>query len=463
MTTRLGTHAASFRDPSGFIFNENGRLYRQVNAVYRTTYQRFMSSGLYERLIDKQLLIPHQEVERRGDDQIIEPEFINFIAYPYEWSFSQLQDAALTTLDVLELALSHGFILKDASAYNVQFHRGRPLFIDTLSFEPYIAGKPWVAYRQFCQHFLAPLALMAKVDVRLSRLLSSYLDGLPLELASHLLPNHSRLNLGLLTHLHIHAAAQQRYATATQKRKIDGVFSQTALLGLIGNLRSTVKKLLLPTQSTEWDHYYEKTNYSAIAFAHKKQIICDFVSATHPTAVCDIGANTGLFSQFTSAPEVWMLAVDYDPLAVEQGYKEIRQLNNTHVLPLLIDITNPSPAIGWANTERQSFIERLHVDMLMALALVHHLAISNNLPLTHIARHFAQLAPQLIIEFVPKEDSQVQKLLANRANIFPNYHQAGFERAFGEFYSIIRRVPIKESQRLIYLMRRKAKLSDRQS
>ena len=216
-TNKTPAHNASFRDPSGFLFTRDGVLYRQVNQVYAEDYRKLMDSGLYAKLVKAGLLIPHTEVDiepanKKLAFKVLCPEYVPFISYPYEWSFGQLKDAALATLSIQKRALKAGMVLKDASAYNIQFQRGKPTLIDTLSFEIYQEGEPWVAYRQFCQHFLAPLALMAYQDVRLSQLLRVYIDGIPLDLASELLPARTRWNLGLATHIHLHARAQKRYA-----------------------------------------------------------------------------------------------------------------------------------------------------------------------------------------------------------------------------------------------------------
>ncbi len=216
-TTTNQKHNASFRDPSGFLFSHEGVLYRQVNQAYAADFSRLMDSGLYDKLIKAGLLIPHFESDIKPPQpelayKVIRPEGVPFISYPYEWSFGELKDAALATLSIQKRALKMGMTLKDASAYNIQFHQGRPVLIDTLSFEIYKEGEPWVAYRQFCQHFLAPLALMAYRDIRLSQLMRVYIDGIPLDLASELLPMRTRFNLGLATHIHLHASAQKRYA-----------------------------------------------------------------------------------------------------------------------------------------------------------------------------------------------------------------------------------------------------------
>jgi hypothetical protein len=276
--------SASFRDPSGFLFSREGVLYRQINRKYEQEYSRLMGSGLYEKLVKAGLLVAHVEAddiqaESEPSHKIIRPERVPFISYPYEWSFGQLKDAALATLSIQKRALKAGMSLKDASAYNIQFMRGKATLIDTLSFELYKEGQPWVAYRQFCQHFLAPLALMALKDVRLNQLLRVYIDGVPLDLASGLLPAKTRLNFGLLTHIHIHAGAQKKYAGEDVKAR-GGSINRQAMTGLIESLESTIRKLEWKPGGTEWGNYYDITNYSDAAFEHKKNLVRDWTAGS---------------------------------------------------------------------------------------------------------------------------------------------------------------------------------------
>lgn len=453
-----GILGASFRDPSGFLFTDGGTLYRQVNRIYAAEYDRLMESGLYDKLVKVGLLIPHQEVEQaRAQDEaaykVLQPELVPFISYPYEWSFSQYKDAALVTLSIQKSALKVGMSLKDASAYNIQFVHGKPVLIDTLSFETYQVGLPWVAYKQFCQHFLAPLALMALKDVRLSQLMRVYIDGIPLDLASQLLPGSTRLNFGLLTHIHVHAGAQKRYADAEVKRPKEGNgVSKQGMQGLIESLQSTVRKLEWKAGGTEWGDYYEITNYSDAAFEHKKDVIAGWVERVKPSLVWDLGANNGEFSRIASAAGGFTVSSDIDPTAVEQNYQRVRQEKEQNILPLVIDLTNPSPALGWANVERDSIVQRGPADMAFALALIHHLAISNNVPLPRVAEFFASVGEWLVIEFVPKSDSQVQKLLKSRKDIFDQYTKEGFEQAFEMYFDIQEAIPLKESERILYLL-----------
>ncbi len=456
-----GKLGASFRDPSGFLFSRQGVLYRQVNWVYAGEYERLMSSGLYQKLVKASLLVPHQEVdvppaEAETAFKVLQPERVPFISYPYEWSFGQWKEAALTTLAIQKRALKYGLSLKDASAYNIQFYQGRATLIDTLSFETYQEGEPWVAYRQFCQHFLAPLALMAYRDVRLGQLLRIYIDGVPLDLASRLLSARTRWSLGLYTHIHLHAKAQKRYAdVAIAEARGRRRMSKQALLGLIASLENTVRRLTWKAAGTEWAEYYDQTNYTAEAFEHKRQLVAAWLDQVAPRTVWDLGANTGLFSRLAAERGAYTVSFDIDPAAVEQNYRQVKANRETNLLPLLLDLTNPSPAIGWGNRERDSLLQRGPANLVMALALVHHLAISNNVPLDALAEFFAEAGRWLIVEFVPKSDSQVQKLLRSRADIFPSYTREGFERAFGRFFEIHQAVPLRESERWLYLLEKR--------
>ncbi len=453
--------ASSFRDPSGFVFSREGVIYRQVNLSYRRHYDHLMASGLYADLTARRLLVSHTEVDlapANGERayKVLQPKNVPFISYPYEWSFSQLKDAALVTLDIQRRALAHGMALKDASAYNIQFLEGAPRLIDTLSFEVYQEGRPWAAYRQFCQHFLAPLALMSYQDVRLSQLLNNYIDGIPLDLAARLLPVRARLNLGILMHVHLHARAQRRYEKPGTEPGQAGSrrLEKPALQNIVDNLRSTVRRLRWRHDQTAWAGYYDGDSYEAASFRGKVALVSEFIEAIKPKTVWDLGANTGEFSRISSQSGRFTLSIDSDPGVVEANYLRAKRDRDKHLLPLLIDLANPSAAIGWANQERESLVERSKADCVLALALIHHIAIGNNVPLYRIAEFLARLAPRLIVEFVPKSDKQVRKLLSSREDIFEGYTQAGFERSFGRYFKVAMRARISRSERTLYLMHR---------
>lgn len=456
VTQSLG---ASFRDPAGFVFrNTKGELLRQVNLVGQADYELTLSSGLYDVLTKKQLLVSHKSVSlaQAVSPQavaVIRPEPIPFISYSFEWSFSQLQDAALLTLRIQQLALKHGMSLKDASAYNVQFHGSKPIFIDTLSFEKYEPGKAWQAYRQFCQHFLAPLALMAYTDLSLSQLLRVHLDGIPLELATKLLPGRAKFKPGFAMHIVLHGRAQK--AKATEHKAPTQTVRQASLEAIVDSLERTVKKLKPRKAATEWGDYYDKTNYTANAADKKARAITKLIQPLRVRTVLDLGGNNGRYSRVLNELGIFTVCSDIDPNAVEANYRFTRQNKENLMLPLLVDLTNPGGALGWANAEREPVHERLQSDVVMALALIHHLAISNNLPFSHIAEYFKKLGIYLVLEFVPKEDSQVQKLLSTRKDIFPEYNETSLKRAFSEHYQLVKEEKIAGTKRTLYLFKRK--------
>jgi hypothetical protein len=295
---------------------------------------------------------------------------------------------------------------------------------------------------------------MSYRDIRLNQLFRIYIDGIPLDLASSLLPFRTRLRPALFSHLHLHAKSQHYFAD-----KIVDTSSHTmgrlSFQGLIDNLESTIEKLTWHPHGTEWSQYYEDTNYSPGAFQHKKQIVAGLLDKVNLHSVWDLGANIGIFSRIASVRKIPTISFDIDPAAVEKNYRECVTSGEEHILPLLFDLTNPSPGIGWMNRERMSLLERGPTDMVFALALVHHVAIANNVPFHNIADFLSGLCRWLIIEFVPKHDSQVQRMLATRQDIFTDYTQHAFEKEFSRYFDIVKSIQIKESDRTLYLMQKR--------
>ena len=344
--------------------------------------------------------------------------------------------------------------LKDCSAYNIQFNDCKPVLIDTLSFERYYVGNIWKAYQQFCSHFLAPLALMAHKDIRLNQLFKNYIDGIPLDMASALLPARTHLSYSTLSHIHAHAKSQRRYGDKkikVSKHKL----SRNQFVGLTSSLHSAVKKLNWSPKGTQWADYYSDTNYSEKGFEQKKSVISGWLDKITPMRAWDLGANTGIFSRVAASKGIFTVSFDIDPAAVEQNFLNAQKNEETNILPLLLDLTNPSPSIGWANSERKSFMDRGSSDVVLALALIHHLAIGNNLPLSKIAAFFQKISKFLIIEFIPKTDSQISRLLVTREDIFDNYTLENFEKEFENFFDIRQKTGLDDSKRTLYLMEKK--------
>lgn len=452
---------ASFRDPAGFLYKDGSEIFRQINPEGYEDYFAAINSGLYDELIAREWLIPHTETTHYQQDSppdkiIIKPERIPFISYPYEWCFSQLKDAARLTLQIQKYSLGKGLSLKDCSAYNIQFFRGRPILIDSLSFERYQEGEPWAAYRQFCQHFLAPLALLAYADVRLNQLLRVYIDGIPLDLASKLLPRKTSLNFGLNMHIHLHARSQERMSgKSIDKDENRRKMHKHQQLGLIENLASAVEKLDWQPGGKGWAEYEKFHNYSSDAQQQKHDLVEKFLDQTGSSMVWDLGANTGRFSRIASQKEVTTISFDIDPGAVEINYQRMKEEEEQHLLPLVLDLSNPSPGLGWNLDERESFFARGPADTVLGLALIHHLAIGNNVPLPQLASFFARICRWLIIEFVPKSDPQVSKLLQVRTDIFPGYNQENFMTVFGSKFDLLAKETITGSERTLFLFKRK--------
>jgi ribosomal protein L11 methylase PrmA len=459
----IKANPASFRDPDSIVFELNGVVYRAIMDTYKEDYFLLKKSGLLDELVESGLLVSHTECDLKMDSfpnafAFIQPRKIETISYPYEWCFSQLKDAALLTLEIQRKALSKNMSLKDATPFNVQFADGKPIFIDTVSFERYDEGKPWIAYKQFCEQFLGPLSLMAYVDPKFGEFFRINLNGPPLSLVSKLLPLKTYLNLGLLMHIHLHSKFQVGFANAGAKA--GGVeqkrIGRQELLAILDSLISTVTRLSLKNYNTEWADYYLETNYQDTSMGMKSDICEKFLKKISPKIIWDFGANTGKFSRLASNFADHVVSFDIDPMAVENNYLTCKNgYGAANILPLTLDLLNPSPSLGWAESERVSLSQRKKPDSILALALVHHIAISNNVPLQNIAEWLSSLCRYLIIEFVPKEDSQVKKLLATRKDIFNDYNQAGFEKSFLRYFDISESEKIEGSCRLIYLMKSK--------
>lgn len=457
----------SFRDASGFVFYYDGVPYRAISNDYRNTYEALRDSGLFLELTDKKYLISHKEIQKEQEDlfreeyktfpvyKIIAPEIIPFISYPYEWSFSQLKSAAILTLKIQEIALKYNMTLKDASAYNIQFIGANPVFIDTLSFEELEEGKPWVGYKQFCQHFLAPLALAKHTSVELQKLNLLYVDGIPLKLASKLLPFSTYFSSLLALHIHSHAKFENKYSDRSKSKINNNLkLSKKKQLGIVQHLLHEIELLDLKPDKSQWVDYYDDFSYSNEAIEEKKTLVTNWVKNIQPGTTWDIGCNTGLLSEIAALTSGYTVAFDTDYFSVEKFYRRAKDKKYGNILPLVLDVTNPSSPIGWANSERKTLAQRGPADLILALALIHHLSISNNIPFSKVAEYFSLCAENLIIEFVPKSDPQAQRLLVTRNDVFHEYDLSFFKSSFSKFYHIIQNHKISGTDRELFLMKK---------
>ena len=464
MTTVDGAAAVagSFRDPCGRVFTNGGRLLREIHGSYAPDYQQLLASGLYQRLVDRALLVPHEAAPAAlalSPDAfaVIEPERIPFVSYPFEWTAEQLRAAALTTLRVQRTAVEHGMTLKDASAYNVQFKGVTPVFIDTLSFERWDEGTPWVAYRQFCQHFLGPLAVMTSVDQRLGSLSRTFIDGVPLDLAARLLPWSAMVRPALLVHLRFHARSQARHADRALPAEAAGGFGRRSMLGLIDHLESSVERLASKPARGAWVDYYAQTSYSVSAMADKTRVIAAVIDRERPAVVWDVGSNTGAFAELAAARGAYVVAFDTDHACVAKLFADCKERGETRVLPLVMDLSNPTERLGWNHTERYSLADRGPADLVLALGLIHHLYFGNQVTFAAAAAFFRQIARTLAIEFVPAADAQVAPMAARVPARAAAYGVEEFERAFAAEFSIDETIQLRDSPRCIYVMRRRGR------
>ena len=449
-------HPSSYKDPAGFVFRNNTTYYRQVNESYASNYQLLMESGLYDMLTRNEWLISHIEVNENitGDTncyKTILPQQIPFISYPYEWSFDMLKDAALLTIKINKIAIQYGMILKDATAFNIQFLSGKPIFIDTLSFVKYDGITPWIAYRQFCESFLFPLYLSHYAGADMTRMLSIYPEGIPLLITARLLPFKSRFKLGVWLHVFLQKRIFQANIDSPLKRT---GFSKGQLVILLDGLAIAGKNLKKIPDSI-WSNYYSETILGNQYLEEKEKIFHEFVDMISFRSVIDLGANNGHFSKIVMKKADWVVSTDMDSHCINSLYKFNKENAGLNILPLLVDLSNPSPGIGFGNLERASFIERAKSDLLLALALIHHLSISKNIPFMRIAELFQAMSRILIIEFVPKEDIKVKELLKHKNDIYDNYSELSFEKSFTEYFNIMEKRLIPGTGRKLYLMSRK--------
>jgi len=456
MLPTIIAHPSSFRDPSGFIFEKEGTIYRQVNVLFREHFDYFTNSGCYNHLVKNGLLIPHEQINQNLTGETtcyitLKPERIPFISYPYEWSFDMLKDAALLTLRLMKEALHFGMVLKDATPYNIQWYKGRLLFIDTLSFEKY-EEVPWIAYRQFCESFLGPLLIMHYTKIPLQQLQMAWPDGIPLVVIKSLLPKRSRFSFYTYLHIYLH---QKIAAQGHGRYKDIQKFSKQKLVSLISSLELLVNKLILNAKRSTWSDYYDEVSLRNSYLEEKKNIINRWLNRLETiNTAADLGSNKGEFSRLLAAKGIHTIATDYDPYCINDLYTSIKVSHEKNIQPVIVDLANPSPSIGFNNAERSSFYNRLDADLVLALALIHHLAISKNIPLENIARIFHQTSRYLIIEFVPKEDVKIKLMLQQKKDIYSSYTEENFIASFSNFFSIEEKQIIPDSLRRLYLMKK---------
>ncbi len=447
---------SSFRDPSGFVYKDGNSIKRIINPIYFKQYNSLTECGFYTKLFNKNFLIPHIEVSKNDSQIVIEPNKIPFINYPYEWSFMQYKQAALLTLKIQKYCLENNFTLKDASAFNVTFHEGKPIFIDSLSFDFYQENKPWHAYKQFIMHFLGPLVLSYYYGLDNLKMLSYHIDGMSIDKLSKLLPTKSYFSPTILTNIHLLAKFERKYASDKKSGKNN--LSKSSQIKLLEGIYDFIKDLKIK-ENTEWDHYYNQTNYKDESIAIKKELTSKWFSSINGKTLIDIGGNDGTFSRELKAEGAFLIVADIDANAVEQNYKQTIINKEKSILPIVVDILNPPANYGFNNQERYSFIDRvneLKLDGCLALAVIHHITLTGNIPFSMSSQFFSKMSRNLLIEFPTRDDSWVKFLLESKREFkdyFDFYNEENFEKAYSYYFDIVEKKVITDTNRILYSMK----------
>ena len=452
----------SFRDPAGGVILDGDRVYRYFTSQAADDFSALLQVDLLRPLVQSGAVIDTLPVSREQSPQlylsapdialVVEHPRIPFISYPYEWPFEMLRAAAIRHLEILRPALERGFILKDATPYNIQFIGSKPLLIDVASFQRYRDGMPWIAYTQFCRTFLNPLLLQALVGVPFQNWMRSSLEGIDPGELSLLLPTRHKLRRDVFLDIVLQAWLNRRFSSdasalrTTSERPVP----KKTITGLIDRLSRAIARLKRPRRArSHWIDYDEQCPYSSEGLQHKERIVEEALAKAKPKMVWDLGCNRGRYSILAAQYADYVVAMDNDE-AIAGAVYERTAVQHRNILPLVIDLLNPSPDQGWAQTERQGLIGRGPADFVLCLALVHHLAIAGNVPLKRIIEWLAAITRAGIIEFVPKTDPMVQVLLRTRQDVYSDYTQAAFEAALNEHFQIARATPLRDCERILY-------------
>jgi SAM-dependent methyltransferase len=457
------TDAGSFRDPDSAVFYAGDRVLRGLSARGAADWERLSGTTFFPRLTDDGKVVRTTAYEGdappspRGEAWalVLEHERIPFISYPYEWPFHMLRDAAALHLEVVLAALDEGMSTKDGYAYNLQFRGVNPTFIDIGSFEP--ASGPWPGYRQFCESMLFPLLVQAHLRIAFQPLLRGNLEGITVSDAAGMFRGLRKWKKGVFRNVVLHNTLEQRAKGTTSsqdmKKQLTGAgFGVELQKATVRKLLKVVNGLKVKRKGSTWADYRDTCSYSDADTAAKQTFVRDVVSTDRPATVLDLGANDGAFSLIAAEHANQVVAVDFDELVIDALYLRLREQGVTNVLPLVMNLVDPSPGLGWRNRERAPFSDRARADLVMGLALLHHLAIGANVPLPEVVTWLRSFDARLIVEFVHPEDPMVQRLLANKPpGLFDDYRVDAFEPLFEKQFAVQKRETLPGGTRTLYL------------
>ena len=451
----------SFRDPDSAVFTADGKVLRGLSGRAAADYERLSGTSFFPRLVGSGQIV--RTAVHEGDappsprgapwTRVLEHERVPVVSYPYEWPFAMLREAASLQLDVLIAALGEGISLKDGTAYNVQFFGSRPTFIDIGSFEP--ASGPWPGYRQFCQTMLFPLMVQAHLGVPFQPLLRGSIDGLTPSQVAGMFSGLRRFRKGVVRNVTLHSVLERRVTTASEQVKSDLKdlgFSADLAKATAKNLAKLVSGLEVARRGSTWSDYRDTCSYSDADAEAKRAFVRSAIAGGDAGLVLDLGANDGVYSSLASEQADYVVAVDGDEMVIDRLYRRLRAERNENVLPLVMNLVDPSGGVGWRNRERAAFADRVRPDVTLALALVHHLAIAANVPLSEVVSWLRSFGGRLVVEFVHVDDVQVQRLLANKpAGLFDDYRREAFEALLAEQFLVHEQQSLPGGSRTLYL------------
>ena len=446
----------SFRDWDSRVFYDDGRVLRALSEDGLADWQALAGSKLFAGTVAEGKLVETSVAEAPidGAAAILEHERIPFVSYPYEWTFAMLRDAALLQLELLRRALDENLILKDSSSYNVQWRGTKPVFIDVGSFERLREGEPWAGYRQFCMLYLNPLLLQAYKGVDFRPWLRGSLAGITPAEARNVLSSRDLLRRGVLTNVALHARLERKHDESSRDVKTElkrAGFKKELIVANVRRLEKLVRGLEWKPGASEWSGYEATTSYDEADAARKEEFVREVVHTREWRLVWDIGCNEGRHSRIAAGNARYVVALDGDAAVVDRLYRKLAAEGESRILPLAVDVTEPSPALGWHGLERQTLETRGKPELTLCLAVLHHVAIGANVPVAEFLSWLAELGTALVIEFPTRDDLRVAALLQRKKEgAHPDYDREPFERALAERFEIMRSEELSSGTRILY-------------
>ena len=457
----LNFEPGSFRDPSGRVFYKNNRVFRSLSKNGAKRFEFLKKNNLLEDLIKKEYLINSKECLENINNlqinykyKILEHEKINFISYPYEWTFTQLKDAAIFHLDLQLYLLEKNAKLIDASAYNIQFKKNKPIFIDLLSIDEYKEGEYWYAHKQFCENFLNPLVLSSKKGINFNNWFRGNLEGISTSDIYSVLSFFDFVSPTLFFHIFLLNKFDEKTKIDPNiiNKKISTAkkLTKKSYFNILVQLKNYITNLKNKKKISSWGNYSDTNTYKFDEEQKKINLINNFVDRNNIKFLVDFGCNDGKYSKYAANQKnIEVVGIDFDLNALDRAFVDSKN-NKSNFFPIFLDFSNPSSNLGWNNKERKSFEDRVNFDSMIALAVIHHLVIAKNIPIEDAIKWLTSFAPKGLIEFVPKDDPTVKIMLKLKGDIFPEYNEENFQNILSKHCIIKNITKITSSERKIY-------------